>query len=232
MDGKKFFPSQIPQIAGLGGDYHLFKELQCSACGSERRNFSPVSPTTLSSQLNGELAGQAQAPDRGVGVSKVFQEVGRWQTVGKESLCRLRGQQLYDTTRCGVWQGVVSAVGRAGTQHMERIFLKESSLPPFLLRVEEWGPSMLQATDQLLLLVEVTGGPKEFLFYSFGLVLAAREPAVPEISWRYVFMREGSSTLGASCSFMLQSAPRMESESRSRFWWEGVVVSTQWATTV
>ena len=144
MDGKKFFPSQIPQIAGLGGDYHLFKELQCSACGSERRNFSPVSPTTLSSQLNGELAGQAQAPDRGVGVSKVFQEVGRWQTVGKESLCRLRGQQLYDTTRCGVWQGVVSAVGRAGTQHMERIFLKESSLPPFLWRVEEWGPSMLQ----------------------------------------------------------------------------------------
>ena len=33
---------------------------------------------------------------------------------------------------------------------------------------------MLQATDQLLLLVEVTGGPKEFLLYSFGLVLAAR----------------------------------------------------------
>ena len=179
MDGKKFFPSHILQIAGLGGDDHLFKELQCSACGSERRNFSPVSPTTLSSQLNGELAGQAQAPDRGVGVSKVFQEVGRWQTVGKESLCRLRGQQLYDTTRCGVWQGVASAVGRAGTQHMERIFSKESSLPPFLLRVEEWGPSMLQATDQLLLLVEVTGGPKEFLLYSFGLVLAARGTGGP-----------------------------------------------------
>ena len=180
--GKSFSPSQIPQIAGLGGDDHLFKELQCSACGSERRNFSPVSPTTLSSQLNGELAGQAQAPDRGAGVSKVFQEVGRWQTVGKESLCRLRGQQLYDTIRCGVWQGVASAVGRAATQHMERIFSKESSLPPVLLRVEEWGPSMLQATDQLLLFVEVTGGPKEFYFALLGWSLPLGAPAVSTIS--------------------------------------------------
>ena len=92
MDGEKFFPSQIPQNAGLGGDYHLFKELQCSACGSERRNFSP--PTTLSSQLNGELAGQAQAPDRGVGVSKVFQEVGRWQSIGKELSRQLGGNTV------------------------------------------------------------------------------------------------------------------------------------------
>ena len=116
---------------------------------------------------------------RGVGVSKVFQAVGRWQTLGKESLCRLRGQQLYDTTRCGVWQGVASAVGRVGTQHMGRTFLNESSLPPFLYSKEEWGPSMLQATDQLLLLVEVTGGPKEFLLCSFGLVLAARGTGGP-----------------------------------------------------
>ena len=38
---------------------------------------------------------------------------------------------------------------------------------------------MLQATDQLLHLVEVTGGPKEFLLCSFGLVLAARGTGGP-----------------------------------------------------
>ena len=40
-------------------------------------------PATLSSQFNGELAGKAQAPERGVGFRKVFQAAGRWCVIGK-----------------------------------------------------------------------------------------------------------------------------------------------------
>ena len=63
----------------------------------------------LWSQLNGELAGQAQVPDRGSGVSKVLQEAGLWRSQGATT--------VRHHTKCGVWQGVASAVGWVGTQH-------------------------------------------------------------------------------------------------------------------
>jgi hypothetical protein len=73
---------------------------------------------------------------------------------------------------------------RAGIQYIGENFLTTSRKVSPLIpsEHEEWGPSMLQATDQLLLEAKVTGGPKEFLLYSLGWSLPLGAPAVSMIS--------------------------------------------------
>ena len=82
------------------------------------------SPTMLSSQLNGELAGRPRHQIEVWASEKFSRRLGGGMQLGREPCYRLRGQQLYDTTRCVVWQGVASAVGWMGTQHMGRGLVK------------------------------------------------------------------------------------------------------------